>query len=313
MFNHPALVIHCDWSIQPAKRWQAVARLTNEGYQIAPPVLVPANPRQLLDQPDPFLLGLDVPLGLPLSYAREIEVDRFTDFLDWLSRPPWSTFFEPAVKPGDITLRRPFYPARPGGTRQQHLLDGLGVTTIDDLRRQCEKKTVNRRAAAPLFWTLGAQQVGKAALSAWREILLPTQTRRHFDVALWPFEGTLEELLAHHHGVIAEAYPAEFLTHLGAPGDRWSKRRSADRQRYGEFLLRWADDHRVVIPAELEELIRRGFGPHAAGEDPFDAVVGVMGMVNIVLGPHSAREPAAERVRRIEGWILGQPPPESPG
>jgi hypothetical protein len=43
------------------------------------------------------------------------------------------------------------------------------------LRRQCERATPTRRAACPLFWTLGSNQVGKAAISGWQEVIAPAQ------------------------------------------------------------------------------------------------------------------------------------------
>ena len=39
------------------------------------------------------------------------------------------------------------------------------------LLQQPAQHDPGRRAAAPIFWTLGAQQVGKAAIAAWRELL----------------------------------------------------------------------------------------------------------------------------------------------
>ena len=42
------------------------------------------------------------------------------------------------------------------------------------------------------------------------------------------------------------------------------------------------------------------------GEDPFDAVAGLFGMVNVLLGRRAAGVPGRdEAVRRVEGWILG--------
>jgi hypothetical protein len=57
----------------------------------------------------------------------------------------------------------------------------------------------------------------------------------------------------------------------------------------------------------LVEALRDGFGPNDDGEDPFDALIGLFGMLNVLLGRQSSGEPSDPRVRRIEGWILGRP------
>jgi hypothetical protein len=52
--------------------------------------------------------------------------------------------------------------------------------------------------------------------------------------------------------------------------------------------------------------VQRGSGTGASGEDRFDAVVGLLGMLNVVLGRRPSGEPDDPLVRRLEGWILGQ-------
>jgi hypothetical protein len=61
-----------------------------------------------------------------------------------------------------------------------------------------------------------------------------------------------------------------------------------------------------VLSTELELAIRDGFGPAKDGEDAFDAAIGLFGMLNILLGQRAFREPPDGRLRKIEGWILGQ-------
>ena len=56
------------------------------------------------------------------------------------------------------------------------------------------------------------------------------------------------------------------------------------------------------LVAEIED----GFGAGASGEDRFDAVAGLFGILNVVLGRRPSGEPDDPVVRRIEGWILGQ-------
>lgn len=309
MSRRPALIVHADWSVLPAKRWQAAAVRQDAGYRLhAPePVGDPATWLARLRERavgGSIFLGVDFPIGLPRTYAQAIGVTDFSSLLPRLGTGEWADFYRPAEAPADISLRRPFYPARPGQTRQQHLLDALGVASMDALRRRCDRRTENRRAAAPLFWTMGAQQVGKAAISGWRDVLGPALGRE--DVALWPFDGPLGSLLARGGLVVAESYPAEFYGHLGLSfGPGGGKRSRAARAAHAPALLAWARANPVVLSDELAAAIDDGFGAAADGEDRFDAVVGLMGMLNVLLGRRAPGEPEEAAVRQVEGWILG--------
>lgn len=220
-------------------------------------------------------------------------------------RGQWDRFYCVCERPEQINLSRPFYPYRPGGTCQPHLVRALKVSSIDDLMRYCELAHGGRPAAAPLFWTLGAQQVGKAAIVGWRDVLGPALRDDTLDLAIWPFSGALFELFYPGRVVVAETYPAEFYIHLDVSFSR-SKREQAARAAQAPRLLRWADDAGVDLEADLRAGIEGGFGAHRAGEDPFDATVGLLGMLNVLLRHRSQGEPDHESIRAIEGWILGQ-------
>ena len=69
-------------------------------------------------------------------------------------------------------------------------------------------------AAEHPAWTLGGNQVGKAAISGWRELLAPAR-RAGIDVGRWPFDGALAALLSTRRFVVAETYPGEVYEHLG--------------------------------------------------------------------------------------------------
>jgi hypothetical protein len=118
----------------------------------------------------------------------------------------------------------------------------------------------------------------------------------------------LAELLAMSEVVATETYPAECYHRLGLAGPeigRWSKRRQSDRAAKVPVLLAWAERTRVTLDPALREAITEGFGTRPDGEDPFDAVVGLFGMLNVVLGFEPSGIPDDEQVRRVEGWILG--------
>jgi hypothetical protein len=314
----PNLVAHADWSTSPGKRWLAQARLVaGEYYQASAPEPV-GEPGGLLNKLRAqtrdgcaTLVGFDFPIGLPLVYARQAGIEDFLSVLPQLGSNHWSRFYDPASSPSEIGIYRPFYPSRPGNALQQHIIEGLGVSSIDDLRRQCERAHTNRRAACPLFWTLGAQQVGKAAISGWKEVIVG-QNGIPSHVSIWPFSGTLVELLGAGNLVVAECYPAEFYDHLGVRfsahrrGEKSGKRAQRDRIANAETLLNWADAVGVALMPELAAEIRDGFGASPNGEDRFDAVVGLFGMINVVLGRRPAGELENEAIRKIEGWILGQ-------
>ncbi len=310
------LVAHADWSVAPGKRWLALATLQAGAYRAKPPQPV-GDPQTLLRRlraqagPDgAVLLGVDFPLGLPLAYADRAGVDDFTALLPQLGQGQWRDFYRVAERPGEISLHRPFYPARPGGARQSALVQALGLPSSAALRRRCDRQQPDRPAAAPLFWTIGAQQVGKAAISGWRDLLAPGLAGG--DLALWPFDGPLADLLRSGCMVVAETYPAECYRHLGVrfssprSGALSGKRVQAERSANARLLLRWADESGVSLVSELHAAIEDGFGAAVDGEDRFDAVVGLFGLLNIVLGRRPAGDPTDPAIRRVEGWILGQ-------
>jgi hypothetical protein len=189
---------------------------------------------------------------------------------------------------------------------------GLGLAVGDELLRACDRAHAGRHAAAPIFWTLGAQQVGKGAIAGWREVLAPALRAADLAVAIWPFSGRLRDLFRRARVVVAETYPAECYAHLavdlrrGATNGRSGKRQPASRAANAGALLAWAQTAGVLLAPALVSAIEGGFGRRASGEDQFDAVVGLFGMLNVVLGRRPPGEPEDERVRHIEGWILGQ-------
>lgn len=316
----PAVVAHADWSVSPAKRWLAVARRGANGrYRATAPQPV-GDPATLLARlaeqasvPGPLLLGLDLPLGLPLAYARRAGIVDFVAWFVGLGQGDWARFFEVAARPEEIAITRPFYPLRPGGAKRQHLVEGLGLAGPADLHRLCDGRTAMRPAAAPIFWTIGPQQVGKAALSAWREMLVPA--RRADAVRLWPFEGDLFALLRDGRPVVAETYPGEIYHHLGIgfrrpDGHRASKRRREDRAAEAKVLRAAARRLGIDLAPALARAIRAGFDEAAGGEDGFDATVGLLGLLNVLAGERPPGEPSDPEIRRVEGWILGQAAPQ---
>ena len=185
------------------------------------------------------------------------------------------------------------------------LLQGLGLASRQELLRACDRPTSHRQAAAPLFWTMGAQQVGKAAIAGWRDLFLPALSEGS-TLRLWPFDGGLAQLLAEPGVVIAETYPGEIYHHLGIAWSKGGKRSQKARQACAQALFGQVETLGLNLDPKYRSLIKGGFGPAPSGEDPFDATVGLLGMINVLRGRRPPGDPNDPVVRRIEGWILGQ-------
>lgn len=319
----PTIVAHADWSTAHAKRWGAIARQSPAGYHVESLGVVgnvSTYFRRLLalgaDGQASVFAGFDFPIGVAKHYADLVGVENFRDLLPELGVGKWADFYTPASDCAEISPRRPFYPRAPGGTSQAHLAQALAAPSapkLSSLLRACEVKTPQRQAACCLFWTLGGNQVGKAAISGWRDLLAPALRDGAVDVKLWPFDGDLFPLFAAGRVVVAETYPGEVYHHLGlrlrgAGAEGGGKRSQAARRANADAILGWAADKGVSFDQAIAAVTRDGFGPRASGEDAFDALVGLLGMLEVVM---SGREPAAGPHPNVEGWILGQADPSA--
>ncbi len=72
-----------------------------------------------------------------------------------------------------------------------------------------------------------------------------------------------------------------------------------------DVILSWAEQSGVLLEPALQREIRDGFGSAANGEDRFEAVAGLLGMLDVVLEYRDSRVPDDDAVRRAEGWIFG--------
>lgn len=293
----------------PARRWMALARRGAKGWRMEAPCLVGAVPgfaEALRGEGVPAALGLDLPLGVPRGYAAQRPEAGFLDFLR--ARAGDARFFTVNEALATIGLDAPFYPQRgvKGMTRASHA-SALGLAHADALHRWCDRATTTRPAGAPPFWTLGANQSGKAAITAWRDWLAPSLAAGA-PLAIWPFDGGLHSLLHPGRLAIAEVYPAEALRQLGL------KLTGSKRDQVARLAL--AEPLRAVLhglhvepaPAALA-MIREGFGADAAGEDRLDCTLGLLALIAVLDGARADVVPADDMVRRWEGWVLGQAEP----
>lgn len=251
----------------------------------------------------PVALGVDLPIGVPRAYAAQRPEAGFLKFLTTVSG--WPDFFRVCETLEDIRHDRPFYPARgvKGMTRASHA-EALGLGPPAGLSRACDRATEERPPGAPLFWTLGANQSGKAAIAAWRDMLLPALTVGT-PVRLWPFEGPFRSLLMPGGVAIAETYPAEALRHLGIRL-KGSKRRQTDRAAAAGALLDAMIRLSVTPEPAAIDAVMDGFGAGADGEDKFDSVLGVLCVINVVMGHRPDTTPDDPWLTTWEGWVLGQ-------
>ncbi len=306
----PNFIAHCDWSADPNKRWMATAVRFGDRWHLGSTEPV-GQSSQLLDRlghrgrlDNRLFIGFDFPIGLPTTYAERTSFRDFQHALAGFGSGEWETWFDVCDDRSQISLHRPFYPYRPGGTKRAHLTDALDVGSIGSLLRTCERATPERPAACCLFWTQGGNQVGKAAISGWQEILKPVLGR--YSTGIWPFDGTVPTIFDRARRVIAETYPAGMYGQLGVKrGSGWSKRRQDDRRSLGPNLMDWMSERDLACSQELREEVSSGFGDDASGEDRFDALVGLLGMIDVTEGRRRDGVPLAPDILRWEGWMLG--------
>jgi hypothetical protein len=308
MIGDNSLAAHADWSIDPRKRWVTMARRRTTGWALGPPQPVGDVSKfllHLIQQADggAVALGADFPIGLPRAYAATRPEADFPAFLRRIGR--LNDFFSVCATLKDIRPDRPFYPARgiAGMTRFSHAR-ALGLLDASALSRACDRATAERPAGAPLFWTLGANQSGKAAIAAWQSMIVPA-LENNLKLRLWPFEGPYRTLLAPGSVALAETYPAEALRHLGIRL-RGSKRRHADRRAAAVALLAAAEQQSAFPDDSMRGAILDGFGMDASGEDRFDSVLGVLCVLNVLAGNRPDKAPADPWIQCWEGWVLGQ-------
>jgi len=284
--QRPAEVWAIDWGADAKKRQRCRAVLRGGRYSVEAPS--PVSVEELRALPDGVLVGFDCPLGVTDVYAAAAGLTGFRAALREFGRGRFERFFEVCGSADEVDVTRPFFPRGSKATRDLHD-KALGRSVARGLRR-CDVAT----GGADLFWTLGPKQVGRSAITVWRDILGPQLDA----IALWPFDGPLSSLLSRKRAVVAELYPGHFQRFwLGMP--HHSKRKQDDRKAMGAALLAKVTG---VDLAAVRGALLDGFGAQPDGEDPFDATLGCLGLLDALA--HGIPEPD-DAFRLNEGWILG--------
>jgi hypothetical protein len=225
---------------------------------------------------------------LPEVYAHAVGLRSFRAALAAFGQDRFDRFYEVAASPGEISWERPFYPVKSAGASRDDLKKVLGDAAF--ALRPCDRAT----GAGPLFWLVGAQQCGRSSITVWRDVL----TRYLPSVALWPFDGRLENLLASRKPVVAEMYPAFLLKTLGI--ELSSKRDPVARAAAGAQIVQAAAGIDLIA---VRDLLLDGFGKSPDGEDAFDATISAIALVKLAQSGAIPEPP--DEARAVEGWILG--------
>jgi len=308
-------IAHADWGTAAAKRVVATAELADGAYHAHAPRTV-GESGGLIERMGlarttgrTTLLGFDFPIGVPRAYAARAGID---DFAAWLRAIEVdSPFFAPADDVADVSPSRPFFPARPPTTKSPGLkaqfIEQLGVPSADLLRR-CDRRHCSRRAASEMFWAIGAAAVAKATIAGLKDTICPALAEPGRTYAIWPFDGELSELLNRSDAVVVETYPTEAYLQLGLQMGTGGRAKTSQTDRLGDTkrLLDWCADNAVIPDQELLTQMLTGFGASKSGEDLFDAVVGLFGMIDTVRRAPEPDLPDDADVKQIEGWMFGQ-------
>jgi len=120
----------------------------------------------------------------------------------------------------------------------------------------------------------------------------------------------MSERLKTSDAVIVETYPTEAYHQLGLRMGTAgaAKTRQEDRRADARRLLDWCAQSAVSPDEELLAQLLDGFGSGKSGEDRFDALVGLFGMIDTIRGGSSQSFPATPKSDFLRGGCSGSTP-----
>jgi hypothetical protein len=170
-------------------------------------------------------------------------------------------------------------------------------------RQGCSKPTGGERGLLISSRRSARSAVGKGALSGWCEVIAPALAQ---GARLWPFDGTLKELTSEPGLIVAETYPHRPTISSLHPSEAARAKRSKCPVRAKRLpFLESASRKQVDLSPRLRDQVIDGFGSVAAGEDCFDAFMGVAKMIEVAKG-RPKRAASAGPLSLWEGWILAR-------
>lgn len=251
----------------------------------------------------PVLATFDAPLGVPESYlAAAAKLPRSgspTTFMELLKNAStWPRFFEATSNPAHWAVERPFFavPAGPGTlTAYQEAAGRYGVNLYRDIDKATRAKAMFAKSGIP-------GSVGSATCALWQELAAQLGTARTFKV--WPFEGTLGDLLRTNQIVVGEIYPraaygTALLDHPIQERARLTIAKTKVQHRRAAIATLQAADWVRTLDVSFENLAEA-----EANEDNFDACFTAAALLRCVLEniPFSG---SITRAALAEGGMLG--------
>ena len=223
-----------------------------------------------------ILLSFDLALGVPEPLWQRIRrVQRWKEcstFLDWLSVLDVETEFWLETKSSQQwSPERPFISVPPGKGSLTAFREAAGHDLLRNIDRQC-------RAKSPLIVSGIPGSVGSGTRNFWQE-LIPLLQERAFGV--WPFDGSIKQILNRHSLAVAENYPAisytaVFADDLPSPQIRIAKTKPEVRRQFLDRLpsVPWIRNHRIDLP---------DLSKSQASEDHFDALMAALAQLRLLI------------------------------
>lgn len=290
-------IIAVDWGKEALKRSAYVSQLASRTISRLP---FDGSLVHLLEHASsfegPVLIGIDAAIGFPISSWRRLRDSSkkrprtFTDFL--LSSSVPAEFFEPITKPKEWSPQRPFI--RP--PRGRFSLRAFVDASDDGFYRLVDKQL----RANPIFLTSGIPgSVGSGTRALWQELIV---LKHSSTFRVWPFHGSLPELLRQDDPVFAEIYPKAcygiaLAESLPAPLIPISKTKADARHEAIEDLKlsHWLARQHVTI-TDFESAL--------TNEDDFDALLSATALTRLFIEKAPFESP--ETTDSVaEGGVLG--------
>ena len=274
-----AALVCADWSSNPGGRAAYVARPADRVIRRVDfasctfETLISESVR--MAKGGPVLIGIDVPIGIPKSFASHPGDD--LDFTQWLRTTVAhsSDFLRPCGRAEEWLRERPFFAVQSGKGGYTRWVDLMRAERCEPLR------DVDRLTGAKsLFVTSGSPgSVGSSVLDIWPQLLQHRRT-----VSVWPFDGPLKELMDPRRPTVAEIYPRALY------GIALSPHLEVARRPRLKIFKREPACRVAALNALREQKWVRTFGVEIhdgdraiANDDAFDALMSVAALLRCVL------------------------------